>query len=238
VHVAAERLDTGAILEMLQALTAAATEPDPVRQINRRLEMALEVERRLRDQLSVHLNDVVRRALERAGARTVSRIRGDAELKGLVMDVPIEEAFANVPVTRRADFGLDDDRFVRDTVENAQHSFVRMVTREQRTGWQSLGVLDALRESQAQHVGASWTWLSAQLVRITKEFLHKPKRDDANYVPMQVVRDAMTLAGAASTSPPRPPHPPRALGRRTPAGPSCPGSRWTRSPRTRQHTSP
>jgi hypothetical protein len=201
VHVAAERLDTGAILEMLQALTAAATEPDPVRQVNRRLEMALEVERRLRDQLSVHLNDVVRRALERAGARTVSRIRGDAELKGLVMDVPIEEAFANVPVARRADFGLDDDRFVRDTVENAQHSFVRMVTREQRTGWQSLGVLDALRETQVQHVGASWAWLSAQLVRITKEFLHKPKRDDANYVPMQVVRDAMTLAGGGEHEP-------------------------------------
>jgi hypothetical protein len=201
VHVPSERLDTGAILEMLQALTAAASEPDPIRQMNRRLEMALEVERRLRDQLSVHLNDVVRRALERAGARTVSRIRGDAELKGLVMDVPIEEAFANVPVARRADFALDDDRFVRDTVENAQHSFVRMVTREQRTGWQSLGVLDALRETQAQHVGQSWAWLSAQLVRIAKEFLHKPKRDDANYVPMQVVRDAMTLAGGGEHEP-------------------------------------
>jgi hypothetical protein len=203
LHVPAERLDTGALLEMLQALTAAAGEQPTVRDANRRLERALECERRLRDQLSVHLNDVVRRALERAGARTVSKIRGEASLKNLVMDLPIEEAFAAVPEDRRAVFGLDSDRLVRDTIENSSAGFFKLVDLLVNTGWQTLGtyVHESLTHNYDNLAFQAWRWLSAELVKITKNFLHKPKKDDSAYVPMSVVRDAMTLVGGGEHEP-------------------------------------
>jgi len=201
LQVASERLDQQRILELLESLatTTAIGDSPIVRDRTRRLEHALEADRRLRESLSVHLNDVVKRSLERAGARTVSKIRGDSELKSLVMDVPSEHVFSYIPVDRRTTFALDEDKLVRDTIENARQGFFDLVTRAQDTGWRTLGghVLDAGKAMQSDNVQRSWDWLVGQLVTLTRRFLNKPK-SDGNYVPMEIVRDAATLAGGGS----------------------------------------
>lgn len=206
LHVPAERLDTAVILAALtEAITAASTPSEFVQTADRRLEMALEVERRLRESMSVHLNDVVRRALERAGARTVSKIRGDHSLKTLVMDVPIEEAFASVPADRRATFGLDDDRLLRDTIENAKASFFELVRHAQDQGWRALGVdvLETMKTHQDTYLSRAWDWLVGQLLTLAKRHLNAPQSGTTprNYVPMQVIRDAATLAGGGEHQP-------------------------------------
>jgi hypothetical protein len=147
----------------------------------------------------VHLNDVVQRALERAGARTVSKVRGDAELKSLVSSVPIEEAFAAIPIRRRADFSLNETMLIRDSIERAKTNYFSLVGKAQEQGWRALGghVYDTMRDKQNGLLEESWTWLVNRLVTLAITWLRNPNKT-GSYVTMDVVRDAATLAGGGT----------------------------------------
>lgn len=201
MSVESERMDQ--LVNYIRAMTAAAAlEAAPSQEAQgktRQLERALEVERRLRDQLAVHLNDVVQRALERAGARTVSKVRGDANLKSLVSNVPIEEAFSVIPSDRRAQFALNEDNLLRDSIEKAKDSFFTLVSKAQDQGWRALSadVFDAMTDQRNQWLENAWTWLVNKLVTLASGWLRNPKKT-GNFVSMDVVRDAATLAGGGS----------------------------------------
>jgi hypothetical protein len=183
--------------QVLALLTQfAAAKPNPlVKSRTRKLEQALDVERRLRESLATHLNDVVLRALEKAGARTVSKVRGDAELKTLVASVPLEQVFAAIPESRRGEFGLEDDEgLIRDAIEKARESFESMVRDAQNQAWKLLGVDNTMKPDQDSRIFAAWQWLVAKLVKLTSGWLRKPKTQGA-YVDMSTIRHAAAIAG-------------------------------------------
>jgi hypothetical protein len=183
--------------EVVAAASALAAAPSPVvRERTRALEQSLELERRLRDALAVQLNDLVQRALERAGARTVSKVRNDPDRKSMVASVAIEEAYAALPAEALTEFALDPRALVSDTIARGKTAFTRLVSQTQRQGWRTLGghVLDQMTADQAVNLDRAWSWLSERLVSIAIERLQRPGSSD-NYVSMDVVRDAATLAG-------------------------------------------
>jgi hypothetical protein len=192
-----ERVDWAEMVAAAAAL-AATTAPE-VRERTRALEQNLELERRLRDALSVQLNDLVQRALERAGARAVSKVRNDPDRKAMVASVPIEEAFAALPELALEELALDPRQLVSDTIDRGKAAFTSLVARTQQQGWRTLGghVLDEMTESQPLNLERAWAWLRNRLVTIAVERLRQPGRGE-NYVSMDVVRDATTLAGGGS----------------------------------------
>lgn len=197
LHVESERVDQ--LISVLRSLTAAGQiESAGVTAVNRKLERALDAERQLRDQLSVALNDGMRRILERAGARTVSKVRRDHELKSLVVDVPITEVFSHIPASRHGEFGLDEDELIKEVAELAEDVFFHYVSRSQKQAWKQLGmhVFEQMKLVNGPELADAVKWLKAELITLAKKFLHKPKTDpNQNYVPMSVIRDAATLAG-------------------------------------------
>lgn len=185
------------VLDIIHALTAGAPKSAVVKERTRKLELSLEVERRLRESLHVHLNDVVKRALERAGARTVSKIRGDADMKALVSDVTMEAVFASLPENRHGEFALNPKNLVGDTLEKAKSSYFDLVTRAQNQGWRALGVHDTMSEKQTEFLERSWGWLLKRLTTLAVGWLKKP-RTTGNYVDMETIRTATALAGGGS----------------------------------------
>lgn len=187
-----------AVLQMLQQFAAAKRGNDVVKKRERKLERALDVERRLRESLSVHLNDVVGRALEKAGARTISKVRGDAELKSLVADVPLENVFSYIPANRLGEFGLDDEeKLVRDAIEKARVSFEDMVRDAQDSGWRSLGIFEKMKPGQEGKIAKAWAWLSSKLVKVAVGWLRKPK-ETGTYVDLGLIREVTAIAGGAT----------------------------------------
>jgi hypothetical protein len=194
VWTPSERVDWA---EMVAAAATLAAAPSPeVRDSNRRLEQTLELERRLRDALSVQLNDLVHRSLERAGARAVSKVRNDPDRKAMVASVPIEEAFAALPAFVLEELALDPQQLVSDTISRGKSAFIMLVSRAQDQGWRTLGghVLDEMKTRQGANLDRAWNWLQARLINIAIERLRQPGRAE-NYVSIDVVRDAATLAG-------------------------------------------
>lgn len=195
-EIAASAVTPSQIIDILHSITATARPSSIVRDRTRRLERSLEVERRLRESLHVHLNDVVRRALERAGARTVSKVRGDANLKSLVSSVSLEEAFSVIPEDQRTLFALNDVQLIGDTIERARSSYFDLITTAQDQGWRALGahVHDQMKPRQRSYLERSWDWVSRQLTSLTRTWLRQPKTE-GSYVPLDIVRDATALAG-------------------------------------------
>lgn len=185
------------VLSLLSNFAAAKRTQNTVSVRQKKMTRALEVERRMRDQLFMLLNTTVESALSKAGARTVSKVRGDAELKSLVADVPMEAVFAAVPEDRRAEFALNEESLVRDTIEKARSAYVGLVTQLQETGWRTLGVRDELSEQQESRVERSWAWVRDRLVTLATEWLRSPSDRDGSYVGMDSVRTAQALAGGA-----------------------------------------
>lgn len=192
------RENSAAVMEMLRSF-ASKRQSDVVKQRAKSLSRALEVERRLRDQLFVLLNETVQRSLEKAGARTVSKVRGDSELKSLVADAPMESVFAFIPEDRRTEFALDEEQLVRDSLEKARPAYVDLVTRLQETGWRALGV--DMKPQQADRVERSWTWLLDQLTTVAVKWLRSPKSRAGAYVDMASVRTAAAIAGGDEANP-------------------------------------
>jgi hypothetical protein len=188
------------VLAMLRTF-ATRKQSDVVKDRVRRLNRALDAERTLRDQLFVLLNETVQRSLEKAGARTVSKVRGDAELKSLAADVPMEAVFASIPEARRSEFALDEESLVRDSLEKAHSAYVSLVTQLQETGWRTLGsdVRDRMKASQTERVETSWTWVLDRLTTLATTWLRAPKSPAGAYVGMENVRTAAALAGGATT---------------------------------------
>jgi hypothetical protein len=184
------------VIEILRAISAGAAQPSAdVRDRTRRLELALDVERRLRDMLFTHLNDTVLRALERAGARVVSKIRNDASLKSLVADVAIHEVFSKLSDVQRAALAFDERALVYDTLEKAKEGFISQIFVAQNMGWDALGLhgLNAT-VAWADDVEAAWRWTLAQLTTLAVACLHEPLRS-GTYVDVGLVRTAAAIAG-------------------------------------------
>jgi hypothetical protein len=184
------------LLDTIRVITGASTQRVSSSSRTRRIDRALEVERRLRESVYVFLNETAQRSLERAGARTISKIRNDPHLKTLVTDSPLVEVFAKLPSERRKTLNLHDKQLVTDTIENAKSRYVDLVTQAQRQGWSVLGggVVDTLTPNQQENVDRSWKWLAPVLVTLAATRLREPG-GDAQYVSIDTVRAAMTRAG-------------------------------------------
>jgi hypothetical protein len=191
------RMDDAGWAEMIAAATLARRPAPEIVAATRALEQTMELERRLRDALSVQLNDLVQRALERAGARTVSKVRNDPDRKAMVASVAIEEAFSVLDSNALAEFALDPRQLVADTIARGRAAFTRLVGQTQKQGWRTLGgqVLDAMTAEQERNIERAWQWLQGRLISITVERLRRPGGATENVVSMDVVRDAATLAG-------------------------------------------
>jgi hypothetical protein len=192
------------VLHLLKQFAAAkAARPSDITVArNKKLERALGVERELREAVYTHLNDVVARALEKAGARTISKVRNDAELKPLVAAVAVEEALAQIPADRLAEFGLEDQRkLVRDTIDRARSSFEGLIKEAQARGWRALGIYEKMRPNQDANVAKAWDWLASRLVEAAAERLRNPD-SQAAYVDMGLVRKATAVAGGGSPDSP------------------------------------
>jgi hypothetical protein len=185
------------VLSLLSNFAVRKRGANTVSERQKKLTRALEVERRMRDQLFMLLNNTVESALSKAGARTVSKVRGDAEMKSLVSEVPMEAVFAAIPEDRRSEFALNPETLVRDTIEKVHSTYVGLVTQLQETGWRALGVRDEMAEHQADRVERSWTWVRDRLTTLATGWLQSPSDRDGAYVDMDSVRIAQALAGGA-----------------------------------------
>jgi hypothetical protein len=185
------------VLKLLTNFANTTRKNSVVATRTRKLERALDVERRLRESMAVHMNDVVSRALEKAGARAVSKVRGDAELKALVASVPMEEVFATIPEDRRGEYGLNDERkLVQDAIEKARPTFEAMIRDAQDSGWKSLGILDKMKPLQESNLVKAWAHLASKLMDLTVGWLRKPKTQGL-YVDMGLIREVTAIAGGA-----------------------------------------
>lgn len=178
------------------ALTAAGR-PVPVGNVD--LKRLLDIERRLRASLQTMLSDMTERALEKAGSRLTSKVRGRADLAAKIRDVPKAQVAAVLGKEAVVAAGYTDHQIINDSVEQAGEKYKQQVKQAHLQAARVLG------ESvfNDNDVDASWAVLKPMLIAFMLRALFR--KQEAGYslkVPMDDVRAALARAGGASASSP------------------------------------
>lgn len=189
---------------------AAAVEVEhPGEQLGRRL---YEIDKLARLQLHEVLQQHVRRALEKAGSRIVSRLgtKARAELKASVADVPKREVAAALGRNVVAQLGFDEDDLLDEEWNDLGEDYDRIVSRAQAS---TRGVFDdfgldtaGLEERQNEHRVASWAFAAGAVAELASAALYENKAsraeavtggefDPTATVPYSMAGDLVTRAG-------------------------------------------
>lgn len=172
------------------APVTAAGRPHPADAEVKRL---LDVERKLRTSLQVMLTDMTERALEKAGSRLASKVRGNPELSAKIKDVPktmVASVLGRDAVTAA---GYTDQQLINDSVNEAEPKYKQQVAQAQAQAARILGLPSF---GIPGDLDGSWSILKPMLVAFMLRALFRKERDE--YVPkisMDEIRTALTRAG-------------------------------------------
>jgi hypothetical protein len=170
----------------------AAGQPVPVGNLD--LKRVLEIERRLRASLQTMLTDMTERALEKAGSRLASKVRGKPEVAVKIKDVPKAQVAAVLGKEALVAAGFTDHQIINDSIDQTEVKYKQQVKAAQLQAMRILGE-GAFNESD---VDASWSVLKPMLVAFVLRALFR--KQEAGYtlkVPMDDVRAALARAGGA-----------------------------------------
>lgn len=171
-------------------VVAAGGLPGPVGDLD--VKRLLEIERRLRASLQTMLSDMTERALEKAGSRLASKVRGKPDLMSKIKDVPKAQVAAVLGREALVAAGFTDHQIINDSVDQAGIKYKQQVKAAQL---QAARVIGTAPFSDGD-VEASWSVLKPLLVAYVLRALFKHQGD--NYVPkvpMDDVRAALARAG-------------------------------------------
>lgn len=199
--------------ETAAVLVAAAGDPRTER-LSRRLTT---VDRDLRARVHTAADDVLHRAVERAGNRIRSAANRDDGLRASLSGVPAGLVAATVgrdAVT--AGLGLDARQLLEDTIGGLRDRWTRWtataaeeaidvaadLARLDRTAGAVARQVAVLRDTFAASAEEGWRWLSARLVELAEAVLYDPAVHDPEQgevsdaaVPVSVARAAVSIAG-------------------------------------------
>lgn len=197
-----------------RALTAAAAKPEPTPETRRTAQRLLDIDRRLRDKLHAAANTSVRRALERAGAKVISKARtaSAAPIREMIRDVPPALVPATLGTRLVASLGFTEQQLL-DTefadlrkqydewVRTGQTQAIREVAK--LAGVDMNAVITQLGGTFKDNRDEGWRWLQAAMQRAAEKLLADLQAFDtgaeelvvANLVPVGDVRASLALAG-------------------------------------------
>lgn len=188
----------------------------PGRVVSRKL---AEIDRRLRDRLHVAVNIAVKRALERAGARVVSKAkgRGAEAVRASIENVDTYRVCGTVGPAVVAALGLDAHALATEAfteleqqwtawVEDAQDQALRQVAR--LTGLDFAAVRAQVGIRLKDDAEAGWEWIQDRAgAAVTKAMSHAPVSaevvfsDTDNFVSMGEIRTGVGISGGYLSDP-------------------------------------
>lgn len=195
--------------EFLRTGPASLVAAAQVEQIGQRL---TSIDRQLRERLLGGFDASMRRALERAGARLVQRVKGskDSALKELIKGRPAFEVAAVLGPRLIEQLGESEEHLLDGAFEDVRDRFERWVAQSQR---QALAVIPRLEPNAAGHAEnmqrldrqEAWDWVAGELRTHAGERLYEPnpkapargEYDSTVLVGASIVRGAMARAGGA-----------------------------------------
>lgn len=196
------------------ASEASAVEPSrtaaaPRSTLGQRL---FEMDRVLRERLSVAADAAMRRAVDRVGARLRSKANKDATLRAAVSQVPNAQVAAALGQNLVASLGKTDDELLEGSFDDLGGQFATWVADVQA---RALGRVPAMTDSemeaaaarQVEDRDAAWLWFRSALMDLARVRLYDPdpdapevgEYDPTLLVPAGIVREAIARAGGAAS---------------------------------------
>jgi len=202
------------MFQRVAAVTASASEtppaPRPAPAPTDTGRQLLEIDRELRTRLLVLADATLTRALERAG----NRLRGQAQFRHQLRNVPPPAAAATLGASVVAS-AFTDDELLAEAFAPMRDQFMSWGARAQADAIDLVGRVvggfdtaarDALKLRQAADLNEAWSWLEDTLVALAKGRLFDPSfgLEDVGEVaeglsvPPGMIREAMARAGGAA----------------------------------------
>jgi hypothetical protein len=169
------------------------------------------IDSQLRDRIRMASENTVKRALEKAGNRVVSRAKRDAALTAAISGVPSWRVPARLGPAVTAALGLDELTLLDSVLDELAELWRRYVGTGSRqaiaTAAALLGIpedeaLDVLAAQFGEDSGAGWLFLAGVLAATAREALTKDPADaiaTASLVPTSALRAALAIAGGFNT---------------------------------------
>lgn len=160
----------------------------------------LDVERKLRTSLQMMLTDMTERALEKAGSRLTSKVRGNPELSAKIKDVPKTMVASVLGRDAVVAAGYTDQQLVNDSVNETEPKYKQQIAQAQAQAARILGLPEFGTPDGIDH---SWSLLKPLLLAyMTRALFRKRENEYVPKLPMDDIR--MALARAGGSMPMRP----------------------------------
>ncbi len=207
VRLAMPALPVPLAIAASRTLIAAAPISGRAAALSRRL---LRIDQTLRAELRQAAEDTVRRALEKTGARLVTKVRRDSVAAAAIRDVPrwqVPARLATLGPAVTAALGLDDQQTLEAELAVLALLWRRRVQQGQEqsvdTAAELLGadvavLLDRAGPTLRADAEAGWRWLADSLARRMQDTLTQDLSKDieaSRLVPAGIVRGALAIAG-------------------------------------------
>jgi hypothetical protein len=192
------------------SVTAAATPRQPSARATRMSRRLADLDRTLRVQIRQAAEDAVRRALERAGAKLVTRVKRDRIAAAAVRDVPLWAVPARIATLGQAvtaALGLNDQQTLEVELAALALLWRQAVKRGQEQavedaagllGLDAVAALSRLAPTLQADRDAGWRWLADRLsARVSAALAKDPTASisTSSLVPTGDVRAALAIAG-------------------------------------------
>lgn len=175
----------------------AAGRPVPVGDTD--VKRLLDIERKLRASLQTMLTDMTERALEKAGSRLASKVRGKPDLVARIKDVPKAQVAAVLGKEAVVAAGYTDHQIVNDSIDQTEAKYKQQIKQAHLQAARVLGQ----SVFNDDDVNASWSVLKPMLIAFMLRALFRHQTSDYMLkVPMDDVRAALARAGGAQPSRP------------------------------------
>lgn len=197
------------------SITAAASRPR--RSAASRIgDRQMEIDRGIKERLSGAFDQSMRRAMERAGGRLITKVKAskDARLKELVAGSPKLEVVSKLGPHLISSLGLSPESLLEGAFLELAPRFDRWIEQGQE---QALNLIPNLSRGEGAIAEATfrtdraeaWAWTLGELQRLGTERLYEPdprepergEFDGSILVPYGVARGALARAGGASHEP-------------------------------------
>lgn len=154
----------------------------------------VDIERKLRTSLQIMFTDMTERALEKAGSRLASKVRGNPELTARIKDVPktmVAAALGHEAITAA---GYTDQQLITDSVNESEAKYRQQLKQAQLQAARVVG-----QQLITDHdIDGSWSVLKPLLVSfILRAMFRKEQGEYVPKLPMDSIRAALARAGGA-----------------------------------------
>ncbi len=193
------------------ALVAASEARPGVAKLGGRL---ARIEADLRVRIQTHLSAAVHRALEKAGAKLVSKLRRDPLLADATRNVPLELVAATVGQAVVAQAGVEEEDTINEVLAAAGLLVLKWIAEAQEQSIQTAlefgdipdAELERVRAKQEDDRAAGWAWLLSAVAALAVSKLYDPASGEVSplgeaataIVPAGMVRSGVSIAGGAT----------------------------------------